>query len=65
MVTLVIGADAVGRDEYRARVLAAVIDPAARAVTHLVVEPEGRQGLARLVPLALADLADDRRRPAG
>ena len=58
MVTLVIGADAVGRDEYRARVLAAVIDPAARTVTHLVVEPEGRQGLARLVPLALADLAD-------
>jgi hypothetical protein len=34
-----------------------VVDPAARTVTHLVVEPRGRAGLARLVPLELADLA--------
>jgi hypothetical protein len=32
-----------------------VIDPAARTVTHIVVEPEGRRGLARLVPLDLVD----------
>jgi len=32
-----------------------VVDPVARAVTHLVVEPAGRQGLGRLVPLDLVD----------
>ena len=32
-----------------------VIDPVTRELTHLVVEPEGRQGLGRLVPLGLAD----------
>jgi sporulation protein YlmC with PRC-barrel domain len=32
-----------------------VIDPVARAVTHLVVEPKHRQGLGRLVPLDLVD----------
>ena len=36
-----------------------LIDPAAGTVTHLVVEPEGRSGLARLVPLDLADAAPD------
>ncbi len=60
MTTLVIGSDAVCSDGYRGQVLAAVVDPAARTVTHLVVEPEGRTGLARLVPLDLADLADER-----
>jgi hypothetical protein len=35
----------VGSDGYRGEVLAVVIDPAARAVTHLVVEPHGRAGL--------------------
>jgi sporulation protein YlmC with PRC-barrel domain len=30
-----------------------VVDPIARAVTHLVVEPKHRQGLGRLVPLEL------------
>ena len=58
MTTLVIGSDTVGSDGYRGEVLAVVIDPAARTVTHLVVEPHGRAGLARLVPLDLADLAD-------
>jgi hypothetical protein len=33
-----------------------VIDPAARTVTHVVVEPKGRAGLARLVPLDLVDV---------
>ena len=58
MTTLVIGSEAVGSDGYRGEVLAVVVDPAARTVTHLVVEPRGRTGLARLVPLELADLAD-------
>ena len=58
MTTLVIGSEAVGSDGYRGEVLAVVVDPAAGTVTHLVVEPRGRAGLARLVPLELADLAD-------
>ena len=57
MTTLVIGSEAVGSDGDRGEVLAVVVDPAARTVTHLVVEPHGRAGLARLVPLELADLA--------
>jgi sporulation protein YlmC with PRC-barrel domain len=55
VTTLVIGSAAVCSDGYRGEVLALVIDPAARTVTHLVVEPRGRAGLARLVPLELAD----------
>ena len=46
-------------DGYRGEVRAAVIDPAARTLTHIVVEPKGRAGLARLVPL---DLVERRRR---
>jgi sporulation protein YlmC with PRC-barrel domain len=33
-----------------------VIDPVTRELTHLVVEPAGRRGLGRLVPLGLADV---------
>jgi len=58
MTTLVIGSSAVGSDGYRGEVQAVVVDPAARTVTHLVVEPRGRAGLARLVPLDLADFSD-------
>jgi sporulation protein YlmC with PRC-barrel domain len=54
-----IGAVAVTSDEYRGEVRAAVIDPVAAVVTHLVVEPEGRSGLARLVPLSLAEAEAD------
>ena len=36
-------------------VIRVVINPVTRKLTHLVVEPEGRQGLGRLVPLELAD----------
>ncbi len=57
MITLVMGSDAVTSDGHRGEVLAAVVDPAARTVTHVVVEPKGRAGLARLVPLDLVDLA--------
>jgi hypothetical protein len=59
LITLVIGSDAVCSDGYRGEVLAAVIDPAARTLTHIVVEPKGRLGLARLVPLGLVESAPD------
>jgi sporulation protein YlmC with PRC-barrel domain len=59
MVTLVLGSTAVCSDGYRGHVAAVVLDPAAGTVTHLVVEPEGRSGLARLVPLDLTDAAPD------
>jgi hypothetical protein len=56
---LSIGAVTVGSDGYRGEVRAAVIDPVAATVTHVVVEPEGRSGLARLVPLKLAEAEAD------
>jgi sporulation protein YlmC with PRC-barrel domain len=59
VVTLVLGSDAVCSDGFRGEVLAVVIDPAARTATHVVVEPKGRTGLARLVPLDLVDAAPD------
>jgi hypothetical protein len=57
LITLVIGNEALCSDGYRGEVRAVVIDPAARTVTHVVVEPDGRVGLARLVPLDLVDAA--------
>ena len=36
-----------------------VVDPVARAVTHVVVEPEHRSGLARLVALSLSQPGTD------
>lgn len=36
-----------------------VVDPIARIVTHLVVEPKHRQGLGRLVPIDLVDVGGD------
>jgi hypothetical protein len=62
LITLVIGNEAVCSDGYRGEVRAVVIDPAARTVTHIAVEPEGRSGLARLVPLDLVDAAEGRLR---
>ncbi len=55
MITLVIGSDAVCSDGYPGEVQGVVIDPAVRTVTHVVVEPKGRLGLARLVPLELVE----------
>src|SRR5215470_17631960 len=52
---LMIGAGARCSDGACGEVTRVVVDPVARAVTHLVVEPAGRQGLARLVPLDLVD----------
>ena len=50
-----IGADASCADGVCGEVSRVVVDPVARAVTHLVVEPKGRQGLGRLVPVGLVD----------
>jgi hypothetical protein len=55
LATIVIGSEALCSDGYRGDILAVVIDPAARTMTHVVVEPKGRLGLARLVPLELVD----------
>jgi sporulation protein YlmC with PRC-barrel domain len=55
LITLVIGSDAVCSDGYLGEVQGVVIDPAVRTVTHVVVEPKGRLGLARLVPLELVE----------
>ena len=54
-VTLAIGAAAICRDGFPGELKSLVVDPGTRAVTHLVIEPEGGQGLARLVPLDHAD----------
>ena len=50
-----IGADARCADGVCGKVTRVVVDPVARAVTHLVVEPRHRPGLGRLVPLDLVD----------
>ena len=54
-VTLAIGAAAACTDGFRGELKGLVVEPRARAVTHLVIEPEHAQGLARLVPLDHAD----------
>src|ERR1700733_9162493 len=58
-ITLVIGATARCSDGFAGEVKSLVIDPGARVVTHLVVEPgvadEVRSGLARFVPLDHVD----------
>src|ERR1017187_8738955 len=50
-----IGSDASCTAGVCGEVTRVVVDPVARAVTHLVVEPKHRQGLGRLVPLDLVD----------
>ncbi len=50
-----LGSQAACSDGYRGEVVAVVVDPAARTVTDVVVEPDGRRGLARLVPVGLVD----------
>lgn len=54
-----IGADASCTDGVCGEVSRVVVDPVARAVTHLVVEPKHREGLGRLVPLDLVDATTD------
>ena len=50
-----IGAGASCTDGVGGKVTCVVVDPLARAVTHLVVEPKHRHGAARLVPVDLVD----------
>lgn len=50
-----IGAEARCTDGVCGEVSRVVVDPVARAVTHLVVEPKHRRGLGRLVPLGLLE----------
>ena len=50
-----IGADARCADGVCGKVSRVVVDPVARVVTHLVVEPRHWPGLGRLVPLNLVD----------
>jgi sporulation protein YlmC with PRC-barrel domain len=54
-----IGAEASCTDGVCGEVTRVVVDPVARAVTHLVVEPKGRIGLGRLVPVDLIDGTTD------
>ena len=51
----VIGSDVSCSDGPCGSVIRVVVDPVARSVTHLVVEPRERAGLGRLVPLELVD----------
>jgi sporulation protein YlmC with PRC-barrel domain len=51
-----IGAGANCTDGTCGEVSRVVVDPIARTVTHLVIEPQHRHGLGRLVPLDLVDV---------
>jgi sporulation protein YlmC with PRC-barrel domain len=55
--SITIGADARCVDGVCGKVIRVVVDPVARAVTHLVVQPRHWPGLGRLVPLDLVDAA--------
>jgi len=59
MTQFTIGAELRCSDGCCAAVTRVVIDPVARAVTHLVIEPKQRWGLGRLVPLDLVDTTGD------
>ena len=54
-----IGAGVSCADGACGEVTRVVVDPVARELTHLVVEPEGRRGLGRLVPLELVNATGD------
>src|SRR5579872_4567718 len=51
----IIGSEVACSDGACGHLTQVVVDPVARVVTHLVIEPEHRQGLGRLVPLDLLD----------
>jgi hypothetical protein len=50
-----IGAEATCTDGACGEVIRVVVDPMARSVTHVVVEPKHRRGLGKLVPLDLVE----------
>ncbi|MGH9101740.1 MAG: hypothetical protein ACRDYD_01970, partial [Acidimicrobiales bacterium] len=53
---LPIGSEVACSDGVAGDLVAVVLDPLSRAVTHLVVEPSHRSGLGRLVPIELAEV---------
>jgi len=57
-LSFTIGADVTCADADCGTLRRVVVDPVADAITHLVVEPRHRSGLARLVPVDLAEAAD-------
>lgn len=57
--TFTIGSSATCTDGPCGKVTKVVVDPVARSLTHLVVEPEHRAGLGRLVPLDHIDVGAD------
>jgi len=57
-VEFTIGARASCSDGLAGLVSQVVVDPVAGTITHLVVEPEGRIGLGRLVPLSRVRASD-------
>ena len=57
--TFTIGAAAACSDGPCGAVSRVVVDPVARALTHLVIEPEHRSGLGRLVPLDMVEAGAD------
>src|SRR5215469_13466963 len=59
MERFTIGARVNCEDRVCGRVSRVVVDPVAKLVTHLAVEPEHRLGLARLVPVDLAKSGPD------
>jgi len=56
---LEIGSRVDGADQKFGKLVDVVIDPTSRRVTHLVVESDHERWLARLVPVELAEAADD------
>jgi sporulation protein YlmC with PRC-barrel domain len=57
-IPFMIGASVSCADGACGEVIRVVINPVNRELTHLVVEPAGRSGLGRLVPLGLVDATD-------
>ena len=53
-----IGTEASGSDGAVGRLIRVIVDPTVEEVTHLVIEPEHRPDLGRLVPLDLVDFND-------
>src|SRR5256886_9271652 len=57
MAEFTLGAAAHCSDGFCGEVSRTILDPAARTVTHLVIQPRHRSGSGRLVPIHLVDEA--------
>lgn len=58
-VTFTIGSDVSCSDGEAGELRRVVLDPVARVITHLAVEPKHRRGTGRLVPVELVDSTDE------